>query len=1367
MRSLHLYFSSRKKASLLTASVALVTAVHAGTLSVPAVDSYNMRVGTETFAGLYTFTTNTLLVETAEAMTNMGSDVIKFYMGSDTSYQSGVTLPSNVTNLITLARNDLSYQQVLNMPFRHFIMWAYAFGNSDEWWGSGYNTTQGAIDYTEMYELTCYLLTNYNNSGKTFYLGHWEGDGYLNVTVGGTAWATNPSPATISGMIGWLNNRQKAVDDAKAATPHTNVNVFNYAECNRVQDAINNGTNNNERVINYVVPYVTNLDYLSYSSYDSQNLSSTSLYSTLNYMQAHLPTNKAVLVPGERMWIGEYGWGQDSSAAQEPLTRSYIQRLLGWSYGGQCLQYILFWEMYNNQAASLAPATNFCLINPNDIKEPCYYLHEYFLNEAKLLTAQFNETYGALPTDTQFSSLVSPMLNAPLTAPINLTLSDVTASTVNGSSALVSATLAQGVYGDNEAVVSVFWGPQNGGANPGAWANGQVIGVNTNFNPVPFTATLTNLATGTNYYIAFYASNTSAQIWSSTVSIVAGAVPPQLNPANYAYRAKISFPGYLGPSLANFPALVTLSASNVAGLSYNQFQPNGSDLRFTDATGTTMLPFEIDEWNDNGASTIWVQVPVLNSTNVIWAYWGNPNDTDVPPPSSNVWLNAGYEVVYHLKQSGFPFADSTGQFPATKGVAPTPTTGVVGHGGSFNGTSDYISPGAATLSNQFTTYAWIYVNASATNIQTIWANQVGGYGANGFSWFVDTYNTADRITHFDSGNGTGSGADPTGSTTVSTGQWQFVVATWNQDTATVNNYLDGNLNGSGTAVATFGLTNQLNLGAFVNSVYQFNGDMDEARIQSGVASTSWIEANYLNIAQPSSFVSYSGVNLGPPTLVQDITPLTQTVPLYSGRDTVSYSVVVAGGAPFAYQWYQDGTNIAGATNSTYTFTALPGTNTYYVTITNANTASQAGGVPLTSSTATVIGLPAPQLNPGNYSYRAAISFPGYQGQPLTNFPALVTLSASNISGLTYNQFQANGSDLRFTDATGTAMLPYEIDEWNDSGLSTIWVQIPVLGNANIWAYWGNPNDTDIPPPSSNVWLNAGYEIVYHLKQSAFPFADSTGQYPATKGVAPTPTAGVVGHGASFNGTSDYISPGPVTLSNQFTAYAWVYINPAAANEESIWVNQVGGYGSNGFSWFVDSYQTSDREDHLDSGTGTGGSYVGYDLHNASDMVSASQWHFLVATWNQLNTTVSDYVDGVPMISGTAVAGFALTNQLNLGAFLNPTLFFNGDMDEARIQSGLASTNWIMTTYLNISKTSFVGYSSVNPEPILSIALSPNGCVFTWPTNDGTFTLETTTNLAPPAAWAPVTTPAPVLTNGVWQQIVQPAAGSQFYRLQGQ
>ena len=72
--------------------VAVTANVSAAPLSDPQVDSYNMRVGTQTFAGLYKFTTNTLLVETAQAITNLGSDTIKFYMGHNTSRQSGVTL---------------------------------------------------------------------------------------------------------------------------------------------------------------------------------------------------------------------------------------------------------------------------------------------------------------------------------------------------------------------------------------------------------------------------------------------------------------------------------------------------------------------------------------------------------------------------------------------------------------------------------------------------------------------------------------------------------------------------------------------------------------------------------------------------------------------------------------------------------------------------------------------------------------------------------------------------------------------------------------------------------------------------------------------------------------------------------------------------------------------------------------------------------------------------------------------------------------------------------------------------------------------------------------------------------------------------
>src|SRR5258708_2174146 len=73
---------------------------HGAKLSDPEVDHYNLRVGTQTFSGLYQFTTNTLLLETAQAIQDMGSDTIKLYLGYDYVKQYHQTLPSNITNLL-------------------------------------------------------------------------------------------------------------------------------------------------------------------------------------------------------------------------------------------------------------------------------------------------------------------------------------------------------------------------------------------------------------------------------------------------------------------------------------------------------------------------------------------------------------------------------------------------------------------------------------------------------------------------------------------------------------------------------------------------------------------------------------------------------------------------------------------------------------------------------------------------------------------------------------------------------------------------------------------------------------------------------------------------------------------------------------------------------------------------------------------------------------------------------------------------------------------------------------------------------------------------------------------------------------------
>jgi hypothetical protein len=833
----------------------------AATLSDSSVDAYNARIGTQTFDPQYHFTTNTELVETANVMNGMGSDIIKMEVAPGFAGKYNITLGSNITNLMTLVRDEPSCHKVFDMPFRSYILWTYPFAY---WWPfDGYSASERSSEYSEFYGLTRYLLTNYNNSAKTFYLGHWEGDGYLKVNN----WTTNPSLTAVQGFVDCLNNRQKAIDDAKAATSFTNVNVFCYAEANRVRDAMLNSSDNNIRMINYVIPYVTNLDYVSYSSYDAMNLSSANLYATLDYMEAHLPTNKMSAIPGQRIWIGEYGWGGSQTfAQQEPTTRSYIQRLL--NYDNHDLPFILFWEVYDNELNTDGTVKNFALIDSNNIAQPCYYLHQRFINSAKLLSAQFKETNGRLPNASEFVSFMSPLLNQPLPAPISLTVGNLGSSLLSTSSAQVSGTLTQGVYGDERAVVRVYFGRQDGGNTRSAWERSQTIGTNTNFNTKTFFVTLTNLVAQTNYFFRFYATNASGEAWASASTTLSTII---LNPSDYGSKLKITFSGYnRGETLSNFPALVVLN-TNTPGFSYRQFaSPTGGDLRFTDASGWLLIPHEIDEWNTNGSSFVWVNVPLLSGpTNFIWAYWGNPAAPSLPPSSTNgsVW-SANHELVWHLKESGFPYADSVQQYPAISGVTPSSSTGEIGRGVSLNGSSQYLKAAPVALGTAFTLSAWIKIDPAASNIQTVWANKSAGWNSNGIALFVDSYNTADQQLRLESGNGVTGVTATTATGAVSFGQWHRVTAAIDRSAGTGRLYVDGIDRTTATPVVTdFQNQGPITAGQFTNNTgFWFKGVLDEIRIEDGVRSSNWIWATTITVASNATLSSSSTVTQQSPVL---------------------------------------------------------------------------------------------------------------------------------------------------------------------------------------------------------------------------------------------------------------------------------------------------------------------------------------------------------------------------------------------------------------------------------------------------------------------------------------------------------------------
>lgn len=97
----------------------------------------------------------------------------------------------------------------------------------------------------------------------------------------------------------------------------------------------------------------------------------------------------------------------------------------------------------------------------------------------------------------------------------------------------------------------------------------------------------------------------------------------------------------------DFPLLVVLDSSRI---DYELTQDKGQDLRFTDEGVDTILPHEIERWNEDGKSYVWVKVPQVKRGNGeqtrLWMYYGNPAASD-GQNAAGVWAPS-FEGVWHL-----------------------------------------------------------------------------------------------------------------------------------------------------------------------------------------------------------------------------------------------------------------------------------------------------------------------------------------------------------------------------------------------------------------------------------------------------------------------------------------------------------------------------------------------------------------------------------------------------------------------------------------------------------------------------------------------------------------------------------------------
>jgi hypothetical protein len=344
-----------------------------------------------------------------------------------------------------------------------------------------------------------------------------------------------------------------------------------------------------------------------------------------------------------------------------------------------------------------------------------------------------------------------------------------------------------------------------------------------------------------------------------------------------------------------------------------------------------------------------------------------------------------------------------------------------------------------------------------------------------------------------------------------------------------------------------------------------------------------------------------------------------------------------------------------------------GTGTDSAMATDSSTATDSGTG--TDSGAVTDGGSAPWWSP-TFTRRRLLMFDnGTQDEDLDDFPVLVVLDGTRID---YGTARSAGEDIRFVDEDGATELAHEIEEWNESGVSVVWVKVPRIDRRSgvdaIFMYWGDDTAPDTQSPAE-VWSN-GYEGVWHMET---PGNSAGGPGVVVNGSSRT--RGVIGDGRSFDGVDDYLDTRYDTDLATFTVSAWTLgrdppgtgISGPLLREENFqicWDHQTPTYRG-GVSLRV-------------SGSWPAAAY---------GALSTDTWYWLAGTYD--GDTLRAYVDDRMTTENAALSGPPDSSPHTATIARHPYRtsphpFFRGSVDEARIESVARSTAWMHAQYLSMT-----------------------------------------------------------------------------------
>ena len=343
-------------------------------------------------------------------------------------------------------------------------------------------------------------------------------------------------------------------------------------------------------------------------------------------------------------------------------------------------------------------------------------------------------------------------------------------------------------------------------------------------------------------------------------------------------------------------------------------------------------------------------------------------------------------------------------------------------------------------------------------------------------------------------------------------------------------------------------------------------------------------------------------------------------------------------------------------------------------------------------------LPASALPaPTGFSFAKGAKFTvaGYAaGKPaLSGFPVLVRLQANSPVGFSYADllYPATGADLCFVDMAGNG-LPFEIDTWDASGESLVWVRLPSMTNGTEFVMcWGGGTSGKTVCDENPF---SGYVGVWHMSEASGTVADASGNghhaVPTGATNVSVSVSGKIG-GARQNATSSsgrvYLQApnyDSISVGASFVVSGWFDSKGVPGGDMRL-VSRKFAFDENG-GWEV-LVKESGKSPKVRGGTNAKQVEGTFD-----PVLKDAGWQFVAVVFD--GTGASTYQNGALVKSGSIVAATDNGKTLGIGSYGggdNTTSFFIGDMDEVRLRPGVPANaaDWVSAEYSSVADAAFL------------------------------------------------------------------------------